>query len=211
MSPFTTPAPLAPTMHSPPFPNRSIPPWGAFPRRGPVRVIVPTVSPVVPILLGCPPFVVQFARKSLVKWAKGAVWNRVLVQFARENLGKWAKSAIWSRVFASLCPLRPTFPSCRTSRRSVCCGAAGVALLGVRVQERNLDHTQAPFASSKRNGVHSLHPPAVAPRARYRRPPRGRQWDEVSSFDNFLSKGYVLSMVPHINERLYPYLSGGID
>jgi len=139
VSPFTTPAPLFPTMHSPPFPNRSIPPRGAFPRRGPVRVIVPAVSPVVPILLGCPPFVVQFARKSLVKWAKGAVWNRVLVQFARENLGKWAESAIWSRVFASLCPLRPTFPSCRTSRRSVCCGAAGVALLGVRVQERNLD------------------------------------------------------------------------
>ena len=99
----------------------------------------------------------------------------------------------------------------RTSRGSVCCVAAGVARLGVRIQERSLDHTQAPFAASKRNGVHGLHPPAVASRARYRRPPGGRQWDEVSAFDNFLSEGYVLSMVPHINERLYPYLSGGID
>jgi hypothetical protein len=97
------------------------------------------------------------------------------------------------------------------SRGSVCCGAAGVARLGVRVQERNLDHTQAPFAASERNGVHGLHPPAVASRARYSGPPRGRQWDEVSSFDYFLPEGDVLSAVPHINERLYPHLSGGID
>ena len=89
---LSTPAPLFPIMHNPPLPNHSTPPRGAFPRRSPVRVIVPAVSPVVPILLGCPPFVVQFARKSLVKWTKGAVWNLVL---------------------PSLCPLRPAFPSTR--------------------------------------------------------------------------------------------------
>ena len=86
-------APLFPILHKPPTPNRSTPqPRGTFPTRSPVRVVIPAVAPVVLILFGLPPFMAQFAWKSLVKWTKGAVGTHVLLR---------------------LCPLRPTFSNTR--------------------------------------------------------------------------------------------------
>ena len=78
--------PPFPTGHRPPPLNLSTPRLGgATP-----RVVVPAVTPVVLILLRIPPFMVQFARESLVKWTKGAVGTHVLPR---------------------RCPLRPTFPN----------------------------------------------------------------------------------------------------